>query len=165
MECEFRMRPRNMMKQLIILILINFGYGFGQIESTEIRKYYVNGSLSVRITPWEEGRRFWYLYSIEGEETIVLEEVRLSYSVSYTADYHENGAVRSIKVHENPGASMYWYEGLMRFTTTNEPIDRQFSQMPPQHLSIDAESWTYWDRKTKTWRKQEVMECNPPHKE
>jgi hypothetical protein len=130
-------------------------------QDAEMVKYYVNGAVSLRISPWKEGRRFWYLYDLKGNETIRLEEIRLSYSVSYDADYYGNGAVRTIKIHENPGASMYWYEGVIRFSTTNEPIEKAMTQMPERHLTLTPKPWLYWDKKTRSWKEQEVIECNP----
>lgn len=130
-------------------------------QDTQILKYYVNGAISLRITPWENGRRTWHLYDVKGSETISLEEVHLSYSVRYDADFYENGAVRTIKIHENPGASMYWYEGLIRFTSTNEPIDKEVKQMPERHLTLEPKPWVYWDKNTRSWKTQQVIECNP----
>ena len=132
-----------------------------QAQDTSTFKYYVNGSISLRITPWENGRRTWHLYDLKGSETISLEEVRLSYSVRYDADFYENGAVRTIKIYENPGASMYWYEGLIRFSSNNEPLDKEVKQMPERHLRFDPKPWMYWDKNTRSWKTQQVMECNP----
>lgn len=129
------------------------------VPNEEERKYYSNGKLSVLISPWKEGRRTWKLYDLYGNETIELEEVRLSYSVSYDARFHPNGAVQVIHFSENPGAANFWYEGEMEFSTTNEPITRRVRRMPVESLEeMVHRKWVYWDKRTKSWREQETME-------
>jgi hypothetical protein len=80
-----------------------------EIPNKEIRKYYTNKKLSVLITPWEDGRRNWHLYDLYGNETIMLTEVNLSYSVFFDAAYHPNGAVQTIhflRIQEQPISGM-----------------------------------------------------------
>lgn len=132
------------------------------LPNEEEKKYYSNGKLSVRISPWKEGRRYWKLYDLYGNETIELEEVRLSYTVSYDARFHENGAVSVIHFSENPGAANFWYEGEMEFSTTNEPITRRVRKMPYESLEeMSRRAWQYWDKRSGTWKEQEVMEGVP----
>lgn len=129
------------------------------IRNEEEKKFYSNGKLSLWISPWKDGRRYWKLYDLYGNETIELEEVRLSYSVSYDARFHENGAVHMIHFSENPGAANFWYEGEMEFSTTNEPITRRVRKMPFENLEeMVKRKWVYWDKRTKSWKEQEVME-------
>jgi hypothetical protein len=129
------------------------------IQHQEEKKYYSNGKLSLWISPWKEGRRYWKLYDLYGNETIELEEVHLSYSVSYDARFHENGAVKIIHFSENPGAANFWYEGEMEFSTTNEPITRRVRRMPVESLEeMVHRKWVYWDKRTKSWREQETSE-------
>lgn len=129
------------------------------IPNEEEQKYYSNGKVSVLISPWQEGRRTWKLYDLYGNETIELEEVRLSYSVSYDAQFHPNGAVQVIHFSENPGAASFWYEGEMEFSTTNEPITRRVRKMPVENLEeMMNRKWVYWDKRTKSWKEQETSE-------
>lgn len=121
--------------------------------------YYTNGKISLRKNPWENGRRIWVLYDLYGMETIRLEEVRLSYTVSYEARFHENGAVSVIHFSENPGAANFWFEGEMEFGTMNEPITRRVRKMPYESLEeMNRRAWQYWDKSSGTWKEQEVMD-------
>jgi len=129
------------------------------LPNEEEKKYYSNGKLSVRISPWKDGRRTWTLYDLYGNITIELEEVSLSYTVSYDARFHENGAVSVIHFSENPGAANFWYEGEMEFSTTNEPITRRVRKMPIENLEeMTNRKWVYWDKKSKSWKEQDVSE-------
>jgi ribosomal protein S12 methylthiotransferase accessory factor YcaO len=59
----------------------------------------------------------------------------------------------------NPGASRYWYETEITFSSTNQPLTKVDTQMPMEHLTpTDKE---YWDEKKKQWVKQLTIECQP----
>ncbi len=123
--------------------------------------YYKNSKqVSVKITPQNADRHWTILYDPQGNETYRMESVRMSYQVSVNLKFHDNGAVREAKISTNPGASMYWYETYITFSTANEPEWRRNETHPQRSLEIPVKE--YWDRKTKNWVKQEMMECNPP---
>jgi len=126
-------------------------------DSGEIN-YYINGAVSLFKSPWEKGARKWKLYNLKGEVTIELEEIHRSYTLRYTAKFHENGAVKEIRFSENPGASLYHYEGHMTFSTTNDPLTRISRRMPYENLQDALKPWMYWDKNSKSWREQESME-------
>jgi len=114
---------------------------------------YVNGSVSVKITPWVNSERKVLFYDMRGNETFSLEEVRQSYSVSVDLKFAPNGSVHTAKVHTNPGASMYWHETTIKLDTLNEPLSKIDQRFPQQSLDhIMTEKWVYWDKKTKTWK-------------
>jgi hypothetical protein len=119
---------------------------------------YVNGVVSVEITPWANDERDVILYDLYGQETIRMEEVRHSYTIRIDLEFAPNGSVSKAVVHTNPGASMYWYESEITFDTTNGPTGKIDHQYPQSLDDIMNEKWQYWDKKTKTWKVQEVME-------
>lgn len=119
--------------------------------------YYVNKRISVKTTPWLNGERWVLLYNLQGEETYRHKDVHKSYSVIAHLNFHPNGAVAQMKISENPGASMYWYETTITFSTTNDPQQKTSERNPYEELTINK-PWEYWDKKTKQWKKQEAME-------
>ena len=119
--------------------------------------YYVNKRISVKTTPWLNGERWVLLYNLQGEETYRHKDVHKSYSVIAHLNFHPNGAVAQMKISENPGASMYWYETTITFSTTNDPELKTSERKPYEELTINK-PWEYWDKKTKQWKKQEAME-------
>lgn len=129
-------------------------------ESTDtIYHKYVNGKVSVKITPWVDGKRQVLFYDLYGNQTFDLEEVRHSYTVRAELKFAPNGSVHTAVVHTNPGASMYWYESEITFSTINEPISKIDHRYPQNSLDdLMNEKWIYWDKRTKTWKQQEVME-------
>jgi hypothetical protein len=121
--------------------------------------------VSVRISPWKDGRRKMYLYDPFGNVTFEREDVRLGYSDTATIKkFHDNGAVAVLYIHMNPGASMYWYETTITFSINNEP-EWKTSLQQPATLEDHLNSKYYWDKKTKTWKKQEIIREQPVPKE
>jgi hypothetical protein len=120
--------------------------------------YYSNKRVSVKITPWVDGERWVLLYNLLGEETYRSKDIRKSYTEVAQLKFHSNGAVSTMNIHLNPGASQYWYETTITFSTTNDPLQKSSERKPYEDLSTTPKPWEYWDSKTKQWRKQEVME-------
>jgi hypothetical protein len=134
-------------------------------EEKEIVHYYNprmgKNKVSARITPWKDGRRKMYLYDPYGNITFEREDVRLSYSDTATIKkFHENGAVAVLHTHMNPGASMYWYEATITFSINNEP-EWKTKMKHPSTLEEMMNNKYYWDKKTKTWKKQEIIREQP----
>jgi hypothetical protein len=128
-------------------------------EKDTIYHKYVNGKVSVKITPWVNQERNVLFYDLYGNQTFALEEVRHSYSISVDLKFAPNGSVSTALVHTNPGASMYWHETTITLDTTNEPISKIDRRYPQNSLDdIMNEKWVYWDKKSKSWKQQEVME-------
>lgn len=119
--------------------------------------YYVNKRVSVKITPWVDSERWVLLYDLKGVETYRQQEVHKSYTERAELKFHPNGAVSTMEIHTNPGASMYWYETTITFGTTNDPIQKLSERKPIDRLEMN-QPWEYWDSKKKEWRKQEVQE-------
>lgn len=120
---------------------------------------YTNGKVSVKITPWVNQERKVLFFDLYGNQTFSLEEVRHSYSIGVDLKFAPNGSVSTALVHTNPGASMYWHETTITLDTTNEPINKIDRRYPQNSLDdIMNEKWMYWDKKSKSWKQQEVME-------
>jgi hypothetical protein len=131
-----------------------------RLEDTLYYKY-TDGKLSVKKFPRHEGRSKILIYDRQGNITIELEEVVLSYSVSYNIKFREDGSVNNIHEHTNPGASMYWYDCNMTFSNNNEPEWRKCEQHPMRSLEHPDANKYYWDKKTKQWIKQEIVYEQP----
>jgi len=134
-------------------------------EPDTVFHYYknMNRKVSVKITPWNNAKRWTILYDPFGNETYRMESVRMSFTISVDLKFHDNGAVSEAKIHNNPGASMYWYETYITFSINNEPEWKRSERLPLQSLN-DIEPHEYWVKATKQWKKQEVMEGLPVKK-
>jgi hypothetical protein len=108
---------------------------------------------SVKITPWHEGKRSIILFDTTETETYRFDDVRMSYSsTSDLKSFHENGAVKHIHNHMNPGASMYWYDSDIYFDTNNEPTEKTDLRQPAK-LEDYMNSKSVWNKATRSWEK------------
>lgn len=123
--------------------------------------YYTNSKQpSLIIEPWANEKRKLYFYNRNGELTYTQEDVHMSYSISTTVKgFHSNGAVKSIEIHFNPGASLYMYQSTITFDEDNVPLWKNDTQWPSRMEDIKPPS--YWDRKEKVWKQQEAIKEQP----
>ncbi len=125
-------------------------------EGDTTRYYYEIGKLSVLITPWNNGKRSILFYDPKGALTYQQNDVRLSYTVTTQLQFRKNGSVEKADIHENPGASRYWYQAVITFSDSNEPEWQTSQQMPVESLADRSNSY-YWDKKAGKWIKQEAQ--------
>lgn len=96
--------------------------------------YYFNRRLSVKTSPWKDGRRNIWLYNLKEEITYTIEDVNLSFSSLSEIHFRADGSVEKIHIKSNPGASMYWYETLITISIHNEPEWNRAEKFPLQSL-------------------------------
>ncbi|MFN8288424.1 MAG: hypothetical protein U0V74_16825 [Chitinophagales bacterium] len=118
--------------------------------------YYPNGSVSVKITPWKDGNRYLLFYNRKEQLTYTQNDKRMSYSVLTQLRFKTNGAVEKAEIHENPGASMYWYETSISFSDDNDPEWKVNQRIPVESLS-DKSTTYYWKKASKQWVLQEAQ--------
>jgi hypothetical protein len=127
--------------------------------------YYYKGTskrVSVEITPWVNGRRKIKFYDPFGKITYACDDVRLSFSsVTELKKFHDNGAASQIEIHDNPGASMYWYTMTISFGINNEPQWKTVNKHPQESLEGSMNNKYWWNDKTGQWVKQEVVQEQP----
>ncbi len=128
------------------------------VPEEQLKFYYKgNNKLSMEIIYLEGRSKDFILYDPWGNETYRLEHRILSYTETVEiVDWHPNGAVAKAVVHMNPGASMYWYETTYTFGINNEPEWLVSQQFPERSVTLPGENSYYWNKKTKSWVKQEV---------
>lgn len=125
--------------------------------------YYTNGNVSVIRTPFINGHAKWIFYDLQGNATCELKEIDLSFTVSVNLTFHENGAAKQAKIHDNPGASLHFYVSTVSFDTNNQPGWMTTESYPPS-LEDHMKPPFYWDKKTWGWRQQEIVrEQDTPH--
>jgi hypothetical protein len=129
-------------------------------EDTIYHKY-KNGTPSVTIFPRHEGRRKILVYNRQGKITIELEEVIMSYQVTYDFNFREDGSVNTLKEHTNPGTSRYWYDCQITFSNNNEPEWKKCEQFPMDRLEHPNANKYYWNKSNNQWVKQEYVEEQP----
>ena len=128
-----------------------------------VQKFYYKNSkrISIIITPWLDSKRTVTLFDTLGKETYRFNDVLLSYSnTTEIKKFHENGAVSKINNHINPGASMYWYDTNIDFDINNEPISKMELRQPAS-LDDYANGKSNWNRKTKSWEKDNPIPQEP----
>ena len=118
--------------------------------------YYKDGKVSVKITPWKDGNRYLLFYNRSGQLTYTQNDKRMSFTEVTQLSFKGNGSVEKAEIHENPGASMYWYETRVTFSDDNEPEWMVTQRMPVESLTDAAVSY-YWNKKTRQWTKQEAQ--------
>jgi len=121
-------------------------------------EYYIGNPKrkSLEITPWKDGRRELRFYGLDGALTYVQKDVNMSYHItSEVVSRHPNGAIASIEISENPGASLYFYTTTIRFNTVNVPEWKTTETYPPTLENSMNNSW-YWSVKEQEWKKQET---------
>jgi|GEM_PF-4370436 len=118
--------------------------------------YYSKGPVSVIRTPFINGHAKWIFYDLQGNPTCELKEIDLSFTVSVQLTFHENGAAKQAKIHDNPGASLHFYVSTVSFDTNNQPGWMTTEAYPPS-LEDHMKPPFYWDKKTWGWRQQEII--------
>ena len=124
--------------------------------------YFVNGAVSVIRTPWTNGACETILFDLYGAETYRIEEYRMSFSVIASLSFHENGGVKQAKISTNPGASMYHYESVITFNSTNTPEARHDTQWPAHSIEESMGKRYFWHRNEGKWMEKEVIKCFAP---
>lgn len=119
--------------------------------------YKGNNAVSAFITPWVDNRRVVVLFDPFGKETYRFENVQGHMSeVSKITSFHPNGAVAAINHYSNPGASINWADADYTFGINNEP-EWMVVHEHPETLENTMNNSFYWDKKTKAWKRQEVV--------
>jgi len=129
--------------------------------------YYSNGKVSAKFHPWVDYERKLELFDLYGVKTFETIEIRKSYSVSFHLSFHPNGAVSKIEEYSNPGASLYTYQAVMKFSTTNNPEVRTESRTPMYSIEemITKNRPYFWNKKEFRWVQQEIVveTISPPN--
>ncbi|MBL0316844.1 MAG: hypothetical protein IPP69_14200 [Flavobacteriales bacterium] len=121
-------------------------------EKDELFHYQNSKLISLRITPWKSDRRQLIFYDKKGNITYTQDDVRLSYQeVSEVKEFHSNGAVAKIQIHNNPGASRHWSEILITFDQNNEPEWKTIMTYPLESISQTMNNTYRFDRIQKNW--------------
>lgn len=121
-------------------------------EEDELFHYQNSKLISLRISPWKNDRRQLLFYDKKGDITYTQEDVRLSYQeVTEVKEFHPNGAVAKIQVHNNPGASRHWSEILITFDQNNEPEWKTIMTYPLESISQTMNNTYRFDRIQKNW--------------
>lgn len=147
------------MKAFFLVIILG-AFNFAKAQTDTTYYYFNDGRLSVKIAPQADRQKIWVSH-IMGEQIYEFENVRMSYSVSNTLSFRQDGSLEKVVTNTNPGASRHWYITETVFHTDNEPRYQKSHQMPFDTL-MDAVGTTYlWIAKEKRWQKQEIAICQP----
>ncbi len=120
-----------------------------------IHYYTDNGRVSVREFPWKDDRKKMEVYNRSGEITYEFEDVLLSYQTNTTFQFRTDGSLEIAKVRTNSGASMYWSESLISFSTNNEPLEKIDRTYPETQLELPK--ILKWDKTHKKWVMQKSI--------
>ncbi len=120
-----------------------------------------NGKVSAKVTPWVQNRRKTILFDQQGNQTYQMEDVHLDHSITTRLFFREDGSVKNAPIHNNPGASMYWYETGITFDENNQPMFKTEKQMPEHNLSLNGANRSFWNKNTRQWVAQETVREQP----
>lgn len=127
--------------------------------------YYSNRKISAKISPWKDGKRKILLFHPNGQITYTIDDTKLSYSSISTLKFRPDGSVEKINIEINPGASRYRYKNLITFSNQNEPEWKHAEKFPQESLDDFFDLDYFWDKNSRQWKKQEVIECQPVPKD
>lgn len=114
--------------------------------------------VSVIVTPWINQKRKVIFFNPFGDTTYVCNDVRMSYSITTRINkFYNNGAVNTITINNNPGASKYWTETYITFDINNNPQWKTVTQKPEINLEEGLNNKYWWNAKAKEWVKQEII--------
>lgn len=119
--------------------------------------YYINKKVSVKITPWQDSKSYVLLYDLYGKETYRMEQSRMHMHSSVDLKFHDNGAVNIATISGQPDGGIQRYKTVITFSTINEPLQKN-SEDENESFATKPKPWYYWNKQTKQWQKQEVME-------
>lgn len=121
-----------------------------------MRHSYVNGAPSVVITPWTDGRRRLILFNLYGDTTFTFEEIKAQLRAELI--FAGNGSVKTMVLTTPRGNNADRQRVQITFDGTNGPVVRteEDPEGPDRRKSV-----SFWDKKTREWRAQEVISCMP----
>lgn len=119
--------------------------------------YYINKKVSVKVTPWQDSKSYVLLYDLYGKETYRMEQSRMHMHSSVDLKFHDNGAVSLATISGQPDGGIQRYKTVITFSTVNEPVQKN-SEDENESFTTKPQPWYYWNKQTKQWQKQEVME-------
>ncbi len=147
-------------KSLIFICLIGFSKSSFAQESNDTTYYYFqDGSISMVESPWAGGYKTYQIFGSTNKPIYEIVDARHSFTTSTTFAFYENGAVKSAQIHNNPGASLYFYETEIRFDRTNVPMSKKTRRTPAQSIEDSMGETFLWKADPGVWIKQEVMKC------
>lgn len=121
-----------------------------------LRHFYVNGTPSVVITPWTDGRRTLILFNLYGDTAFTFEEIKAQLRAELI--FAGNGAVKTMVLNTQEGNKSDPPRVKITFDGTNGPVVR--TEEDPEG-GDRRKSVSFWDKKTREWRAQEVISCMP----
>jgi hypothetical protein len=125
-----------------------------QTDTLNVEHHYTNGQLSLR-SVGIRGQELHIVFNQAGEEIVRQQDHRSSYSINTTFKFHSNGGVSQMKTHNNPGASMYWYDHIRHFSETGLLLSEESQR---NGMTTSRISYHYDEHGN---RSSETQECWP----
>lgn len=122
-------------------------------------QYYTNKKVSVKTGPWANSEQQIWLYDLKGNVTYTFTNSRLHGVTRTEFTFHPNGAVSNAITTTHPDGGIKGYRTTTTFSEENEPQWRQSEESPMTKLEMPDKY--YWDKTTKQWKKQEIVEESP----
>lgn len=122
-------------------------------------QYYSNKKVSVKSAPWANQDQKIWLYDRKGNVTYTFTNSRKHGSTRTEFKFRDDGSVEVSITTQHPDGGIYGYKTTTTFGTDNEPQWRTSEQSPQHKLEMPKKE--YWDKATKQWKKQEIVEEGP----
>lgn len=122
-------------------------------------QYYTNKKVSVKTAPWANLEQKVLIYDCKGNVTYTFTNSHKHGITRTEIKFRADGSVQEATTTQHPDGGIHGYKTSTTFSTDNEPQWKVTEDDPIKHLKI-PDSY-YWDKATKQWKKQEVIEESP----
>jgi hypothetical protein len=128
-------------------------------KNDTVYSYYSNKKVSVKTAPWNNGNQQIWLYNIKGNVMYTFTNSRLHGSTHTDFKFRQDGSVSEAVTSMQPDGGIQHYTTYITFSNSNEP-EWKHSEKYPASVTAFPDDY-YWDKNTKSWKKQETIEEQP----
>jgi hypothetical protein len=122
-------------------------------------QYYTNKKVSVKTAPMVDNDQKIWLYDRAGNVTYTFVNSRKHGITRTEFKFRADGSVEQAITTTHPDAGIHGYKTTTAFSVANEP-EWQTSEKDPMRI-LELPNSYYWNKTTKQWKKQEVIEESP----
>lgn len=128
-------------------------------KNDTIYNYYSNKAISVKTAPWKNGEQQIWLYDLKGNVTYTFTNSR-NHGVTRTEfKFRQDGSVSEAVTSMQPDGGIQHYTTYITFSNSNEPEWKRSEKYPASVTAFPDDY--YWNKSTKSWKKQETIEEQP----
>lgn len=128
-------------------------------KNDTIYSYYNNKKVSVKTSPWTNMEQKIWLYDLKGNVTYTFTNSRMHGVTRTEFKLRDDGSVSEAVTSTQPDGGIQHYTTYITFSNSNEPEWKRSEKYPASVTAFPDDY--YWDKNTKSWKKQETIEEQP----